>query len=123
MRRIADGFLSVNVLGKWGTYCGVRSILVEDRYYILEGCLADGYMLLSVPDALINEAAGEVCEAAVLEYIESRVCTMIYKEDGTGYKKYLPNIEGFVHVEDDQILTKVRTQAAWLGIKGDILHS
>lgn len=85
--------------------------------------MADGYMLLSVPDELINEASGEVCEAAVLEYIESRVCTMIYKEDGTGYKKYLISIEGFIHIEDDQILTKVRTQAAWLGIKGDILHS
>ena len=95
IQRIANGFLSYGVVGKWNQYCGVKCILYREVFYLLEGDQADGYIIHTVADELVDAALKEV-DAKL--YIENVAVSGFYREDGTGYKSY--SLDSFPALEE-----------------------
>lgn len=122
MKRTRDGFLTCGVQGKFNTLCGVRCIPVNGTYYILQGCIADGYRALIVPTELLNSAIMAVDVTAICEYIEIESCRRFYKEDGSGYRNRSASAEGYTAVCDEEIKRSIRTQAAHMGITGEYIY-
>ncbi len=90
LQRVANGFLSNGVVGKWNQYCGVKCILYKNVFYLLEGDQADGYCIHTISTRVMDAAGLEVCEAAVKLYIENIAISLFYLDDGSGYKEYNP---------------------------------
>ncbi len=86
--RLDTGFLSTHVIGKWGQYCGVKCIIYNKKYYILEGDRADGYRILNVSDQVLKEAAGEKSERDMMNFIEELAACTFYHKEGKGYIIY-----------------------------------
>ena len=122
MKRTTDGFLTCGVQGKFNTLCGVRCILANGMYYILEGCIADGYRALNVPAQLLDSAKLAVDVTAICEYIEIESCRRFYKEDGSGYRNRSAMADGYTAVNDEEIKKSIRTQAAHIGITGEYIY-
>lgn len=122
MKRTRDGFLTCGVQGKFNTLCGVRCIPVNGTYYILEGCIADGYRALIVPTELLNSAIMAVDVTAICEYIEIESCKRFYKEDGSGYRNRFATADGYTAVKDEELIKSIRMQAAFRGISGDYIY-
>lgn len=90
IKRVANGFLSNGVIGKFNQYCGVKCIKYGASFYLLEGDQADGYCVHNISKDVMNAAAGEVCEAVVKLFIENEAIIRFYRLDGSGYKSYEP---------------------------------
>ncbi len=108
LSRLDTGFLSANVIGKWGQYIGVKCIRYNQQYYILEGDRADGYRILNVSDEIVKKAIKEKNEEDVMNFIEEKAAETFYHRDGERYINY--NSELFPPLVDKTLYEEIRKQ-------------